>query len=135
MNTVEKHAIDLVAYGIRSMAGYATNEDGEVTDEEHAAAVELAERIADAIEANPQAVLALAGHAARATRRCCRSTTHQSSGASSPWVTTTCTRTNVAVSGPTSTATRADSRTAVLVYVPSASGSRSDHHPHPRSYR
>lgn len=60
MKTIDEYAIDLAAEGIQSHAEDDLNEDGEIADDEHEAAVALALGIARAIRANPDAVLALA---------------------------------------------------------------------------
>lgn len=59
MKTIEEYAIDLVADGATSHAEDDTNEDGEIADEDHEAACDMAIRIAYAIQANPKIILAL----------------------------------------------------------------------------
>jgi hypothetical protein len=61
MKTIEEYAIELVADGAESCAEDDLNESGDVTDEDHGAAMDLAIKIARAIKANPDAVLALVG--------------------------------------------------------------------------
>lgn len=61
MKTVEEYAIDLVADGAESHAEDDLNEDGEIADDQHQDACDLAFRIAQAIRANPDVVLELAG--------------------------------------------------------------------------
>lgn len=61
MKTIEEYAIDLVTDGAESVAEDDLNEDGEIADEDHEAAMDLAIEIAHAIKANPRAVLALVG--------------------------------------------------------------------------
>jgi hypothetical protein len=59
MKSIQEYAIELVAYGAESFAEDDLNEDGEVADDDHGAACDLAIKIAHAIKANPAAVLAL----------------------------------------------------------------------------
>lgn len=61
MKTIEEYAIDLVAGAAESTAEDDLNEDGEVADDDHQDACDLAIRIARAIRTNPEAVLALVG--------------------------------------------------------------------------
>jgi hypothetical protein len=61
--TIEEYAVDLVVDGATSFAEDDMNEDGEIADENHRAACDLAEEMARAIRDNPQAVLALVGRA------------------------------------------------------------------------
>lgn len=62
--TIEEYAVQLVADGAESYAEDDTNENDDIADGDHRAAVKLAIRIAHAIRANPQAVLALVDTAA-----------------------------------------------------------------------
>ncbi len=57
--TVEEYAIDLVASGAESVAEDDLNEDGEVADEDHQKACNLAIDIAHAIRDNPDVILEL----------------------------------------------------------------------------
>ncbi len=57
--TIEEYAIQLVTDGAESYAEDDMNEEGEVADEDLRPAIKLAVKIAHAIRANPQAVLAL----------------------------------------------------------------------------
>lgn len=59
MKTIDEYAIDLIVKGTQHMAEDDTNEEGEIAEENHHAACDLALRIARAIEANPEGVLAL----------------------------------------------------------------------------
>jgi hypothetical protein len=61
--TIEEYAVDLVVDGATSFAEDDMNEDGEVADENHQDACDLALEIAKAIRDNPQAVLALVARA------------------------------------------------------------------------
>ncbi len=63
MMTVEEYAIDLVCTGAEHVAEDDVNEDGDIADEHHHKACDLAIAIAHAIRANPDAVLALVGRA------------------------------------------------------------------------
>lgn len=60
MKTIEEYAIELVADGAESLAEDDMNEDGDIAEEDHDAAMDLALRIARGIRANPAAALALA---------------------------------------------------------------------------
>lgn len=59
MKTIDEYAIDLVINGTQHAAEDDLNEDGEIAEEDHHAACDLALRIADVIETNPEAILAL----------------------------------------------------------------------------
>lgn len=59
MKSIEEYAIDLVASGAESHAEDDMNEDGEIANDDHQAAVDLAVEIAQAIRANPESVLTL----------------------------------------------------------------------------
>jgi hypothetical protein len=59
VKTVEEYAIELVCEGAESCAEDDLNEDGDIAEEDHDAAMDLALEIARAVRANPQAVLAL----------------------------------------------------------------------------
>lgn len=59
MKTIDEYAIDLVVAGTQHLAEDDTNEEGEIVEENHRAACDLALRIADAVQANPKAVFAL----------------------------------------------------------------------------
>jgi hypothetical protein len=63
VKTIEEYAINLVAEGAESVAEDDLNENEDIADEDHGAAIHLAIRIAHAIKANPGAVLALLGPA------------------------------------------------------------------------
>ena len=65
MKTVEEYAIELVADGAESTAEDDLNEDGEIADEDHEAACDLALRICAAIRKHPAEVLALVDGASR----------------------------------------------------------------------
>lgn len=60
METTEQYAIKLVADGAEMVAEDDTNEDGEIAEDDHEAACDLAIDIANAIRDNPEVVLALA---------------------------------------------------------------------------
>ncbi|MEV0214398.1 hypothetical protein [Micromonospora sp. NPDC050695] len=57
--TIEEYAVQLVADGAESYAEDDTNENEDIADEDLRPAIKLAVKIAHAIRANPQAVLAL----------------------------------------------------------------------------
>jgi hypothetical protein len=59
MKTIEEYAIELVANGAESYAEDDMNEDDEIAQEDLRPAIKLAVKIAWAIRANPDAVLAL----------------------------------------------------------------------------
>lgn len=59
MKTIEEYAVELVADGAESFAEDDMNENEDIADDDHQAACGLALKIARAIKANPQAVLAL----------------------------------------------------------------------------
>lgn len=57
--TIEEYAIQLVAVGAESYAEDDMNEGEDIADADLRPAIKLAVKIAHAIRANPQAVLAL----------------------------------------------------------------------------
>lgn len=59
--TIEEYAIDLAASAIESVAEDDLNEDGQIAEDSHEEACELAIRLARAIRANPERALALVG--------------------------------------------------------------------------
>jgi hypothetical protein len=59
VKTIDQYAIDLIVKGTQHLAEDDLNEEGEIAEENHRAACDLALRIADAIAANPKAVFAL----------------------------------------------------------------------------
>ncbi len=59
MKTIDEYAIDLIAQGAESLAEDDLNENGDIAEEDHDAACDLAIRLAHAIKANPAVVLAL----------------------------------------------------------------------------
>jgi hypothetical protein len=59
VKTIEEYAIDLVANGAESTIEDDLNEDGEVSDEDHEKARDLAMAIVRAIRTTPGPVLAL----------------------------------------------------------------------------
>lgn len=61
MKTIEEYAIDLVCEGAEHCGTDDLNEEGEIAEEDHRAACDLAVEIAQAIRANPAVVLALVG--------------------------------------------------------------------------
>jgi hypothetical protein len=60
MNTIEEYALDLVADGAESTVEDDMNEDGDIADADHQAALKLALAVVRGIRANPDAILALA---------------------------------------------------------------------------
>jgi hypothetical protein len=60
VSTIEEYAIDMVASGAESTIEDDLNESGDVSDEDHPAAIALGMSIVNAIRANPDAILALA---------------------------------------------------------------------------
>jgi hypothetical protein len=54
VKTVEEYAIDLVVEGAQHVAEDDTNESGEIADEDHQAACDLALDMAKAIRDNPR---------------------------------------------------------------------------------
>ncbi len=60
MKTIDQYAIGLIVAGTQHAAEEDTNEDAEIGELDHPAACDLALRLADAIEATPEVVLALA---------------------------------------------------------------------------
>lgn len=61
MKTVEEYAVDLVADGAEHVAEDDLNEDGDIAEEDHQEACDLALEIAAAIRKRPEVVLALVG--------------------------------------------------------------------------
>ncbi len=59
--TVEEYAIDLVCTGAEHVAEDDLNESEDIADHQHQEACDLAIKIAHAIRANPDTVLALVG--------------------------------------------------------------------------
>jgi hypothetical protein len=59
VKTIDEYAIDLIVKGTQHLAEDDLNEDGEIAEENHHAACDLALRLADAIQDNPKAVFAL----------------------------------------------------------------------------
>lgn len=60
MKTVEEYAIDMVAAGAESLIEDDLNEDDEISDEDHKAAVDLALAMVRAIREFPDVVIAMA---------------------------------------------------------------------------
>jgi hypothetical protein len=54
VKTVEEYAVELVVAGARHVAEDDLNEDGDVADEDHGPACDLALNMARAIEQNPR---------------------------------------------------------------------------------
>jgi hypothetical protein len=59
VKTIEEYVIDLVADGAESKIEDDLNEDGEIADDDHEAACDLAMAIVRAIRDNPDALVAL----------------------------------------------------------------------------
>lgn len=60
MSPIEEYALDMVADGAEGLIEDDLNESGEISEEDHPAAVALGMAIVRAIRANPDAILALA---------------------------------------------------------------------------
>lgn len=59
MKTIEEYAIELVADGAESCAEDDLNEEGDIADADHDAAMDLALEMARAIRAHPEVLLEL----------------------------------------------------------------------------
>ena len=59
--TIEQYAIEMVTSGAESTIEDDLNEDGKVSDEDHEAACNLAQRVVRVIRANPEMLTHMAG--------------------------------------------------------------------------